>query len=311
MGLLRGYLSALKPLDVEEPIDVYVHRPPAYAIARLCFSTPVTPDQITVSAIVLGVLGGAALAFPFPAHLQVGALCVFLSAVLDCADGMLARMRGTSSAFGRMLDGVADLVTITAVVAGSLVVLVSRHAAPWWHAAAAVAAAAATVVTSAHHTAGYDHYKNVYLRLTAPGSGEGDDLEQARARHEEARRRPLGLARRAIWAVYLGYLRRQRAWIARFDPHTAPDVGRLPPWDPGRAAIYRAHAGPAMRVWRGLFGTGSLMFGLAVCSAVGLPELLVVLRLVLLNGILHLHLKPAQRRASRRAFAEMGLAPAG
>jgi len=308
MGLLRDYLSALKPLEVEEPIDVYVHRPPAYVIARLCFSTPVTPDQLTIAAIVLGVSGGAALAWPFAGHLQVGALCVFLSAVLDCSDGMLARMRGTSSPFGRMLDGVADLITVAAVVAGSVVVLVSRYADPWWHAALAVVAAAATVTTSAHHTAGYDHYKNVYLRLTSPGLRDADDLAEALARYEEARREPLGLGRRAIWAVYLGYLRQQRAWIARYDPHTAPDIGRLPPQDPARAAIYRAHAGAAMRVWRSLFGMGSLMFGLTVCSAVGRPDLLLVFRLLLLNGVLYLYLKPAQRRASLRAFAEMGLA---
>ena len=35
MGLLQRYLASLKPLEVEEPIDVYVHRPVAYGVARL------------------------------------------------------------------------------------------------------------------------------------------------------------------------------------------------------------------------------------------------------------------------------------
>ena len=30
MRLLDGYLKSLKPLDIEEPIDVWVHRPLAY-----------------------------------------------------------------------------------------------------------------------------------------------------------------------------------------------------------------------------------------------------------------------------------------
>jgi hypothetical protein len=64
-----------------------------------------------------------------------------------------------------------------------------------------------------------------------------------------------------------------------------------------------------MRLWRSLFGTGSLMFGLTVFSAIGRPDLLLVLRLVVLNGILHFYLKPAQRRASQGAFQEMGRAP--
>lgn len=302
MGLLQRYLAALKPLEVEEPIDVYVHRPLAYGIARLSLPTRITPDQITFAAMAVGVAGGALIAWPFPGHLQAGALCVFLSAVLDCADGMLARLRGTSSAHGRMLDGVADLVTITAVVAGDLTVLLSRYAAPPWQAAVAMLAAAAAIVTSAHHTAAYDHYKSAWLRLTTPGSTEGDDLEQARARYEAARARGMSLLLRAAWAVYLGYLERQRAWIARFDPWTAADVGRLPPYDPARAAAYRAHGAGPMRVWRGLFGVGSLMFGLAAATAVGRPDLLLALRLVVLNGVLYLYLRPAQRRASRLAL---------
>jgi hypothetical protein len=307
--LPRAYLSALKPIEVEEPIDVYVHRPLGYGIARLCFPTRITPNQLTAGAIACGVAAGIVLAVPFPGHLPIGALCVLLATIFDCADGMLARMRRSSSLLGRMLDGVADSVTVAAVVAGSLVVLASLYAPPWWQAAAAIAVAAAAIVTSAHHTAGYDHYKNVYLRLTQPEAGEGEDLAQALERHEAEKRRRPGPIGRAAWAVYLGYLRRQRAWIARFDPHTAPDVGQLPPFDARRAAIYRAHAGGAMRLWRGLFGTGSLMFGLTVFSAIGRPDLLLLLRLVVLNGILHLYLKPAQRRASRAAFEEMGLAP--
>src|SRR5689334_20754172 len=112
MGFWSGYRASLKPLEVEEPIDVYVHRPLAYLLARACFRLPVSPDAITALSIVAGVASAVVLVCSFPHHLQVGGALLFASAVLDCADGQLARMRKTSSVFGRMLDGVADSITV-------------------------------------------------------------------------------------------------------------------------------------------------------------------------------------------------------
>ncbi|HEX7450981.1 MAG TPA: hypothetical protein VF294_01775, partial [Polyangiaceae bacterium] len=34
-----AYFRSLKPLEVEEPIDVWVHRPPAYVLARILMPT--------------------------------------------------------------------------------------------------------------------------------------------------------------------------------------------------------------------------------------------------------------------------------
>jgi phosphatidylglycerophosphate synthase len=309
MGFWSGYRSALKPLDIEEPIDVYVHRPFGYVIAKLLFGTPITPNQLTVTAILLGVGGGALLAIELPYHLQIGALCLFLSTAFDCADGMLARMRKASSVIGRMLDGMADLITIAAAVLGSLGVLIALYWPPLWQIAVVLALAVVTVATSAFHTAGYDHYKSVYMRLTIPGSGEGDDIGQASKRYEEIRRQPMSLTSRCIWTVYLYYMKAQGDWLARFDPFTTPHLAALPPHDPQRAAIYRRHARPAMRIWRTFFGVGSLMIGFTVFSAIGRPDIFLLWRLVVLNSIFHLYLKPLQRRASQRAFAEMGLTP--
>ncbi|AKT35909.1 CDP-alcohol phosphatidyltransferase family protein [Chondromyces crocatus] len=303
MGLLQGYLSALKPLDVEEPIDVYVHRPPAYLLARLLLPTPVTPDQVTIASMGVGVLGGVLIAWPFPGHLTLAALCIFASTVLDCADGMLARLRRSSSALGRMLDGIADLVTISAVVAGHVVLVVSQRARAPWEMALVLVAMGATVFTSARHTAGYDHYKNVWLRLTTPRAGEAEDLPRARARFEAERARGLGLVGYVAWRIYLGYLSGQRAWVKRFDPFTVQDLAEVPAGEPACAARYRHHGARAMKHWRSVFGVGSLMAGLTVATALGWPELLVGFRLVVLNGVLYLILQPIQRQASREAFA--------
>src|SRR5262245_8819901 len=123
MGFWSGYRSSLKPLEVEEPIDVYVHRPLAYVVARALYRLPISPDAITLVSILFGIASGASLVMSFPWHLQIGGLLLFGSAVLDCADGQLARMRGTSSVFGRMLDGVADLFTVGAAAPATVWVI--------------------------------------------------------------------------------------------------------------------------------------------------------------------------------------------
>ncbi|MGE0328611.1 MAG: CDP-alcohol phosphatidyltransferase family protein, partial [Polyangiaceae bacterium] len=134
MGFWAGYWSSLKSRDIEEPIDVWVHRPLAYLIARAAFPTPISPNFITLVSILFGIATGVCFLWPFPYHVQLGGVFLFWSAVWDCADGQLARMRGTASPFGRMLDGVADLVVSICGMGGAVVVLLQSYHDPWWQA---------------------------------------------------------------------------------------------------------------------------------------------------------------------------------
>jgi len=95
--------------------------------------------------------------------------------------------------------------------------------------------------------------------------------------------------------------------VLRFDPFTSARITAFPPFDPARGAIYRECAGKAMRLWRSIFGFGSMVFGLALFNALGHPEYYLLLRLVGLNLFFYAYLRPAQRRASRMAFERMGL----
>ena len=111
-----GYWQSLKSLDVEEPIDVYVHRPLAYLLARALLPTPVSPNLVTIASMLIGVSGAYLMVADVPYHWQWAALCTFTGTVFDCADGQLARMRKTSSVIGRMLDGTADVIVTAAIL---------------------------------------------------------------------------------------------------------------------------------------------------------------------------------------------------
>ena len=307
MAFWSGYWKSLKPLPVEEPIDVWLHRPLGYVLARVCLLTPISPNAITVGSMLLGVACGVSFAAHFPWHLQVGGLCLVLSAVFDCADGQLARLRGTSSPFGRMLDGTADLIVVVAFVAGTFWVLLERHWEPAWLRYPLIAALVVTAVTSSFHTTMFDHFKNVFLCMTVPGHADAEDFETAAARHRERTARDLTVAARFSWPIYLFYVKSQQDYMRRFDPYTAPRLSALPPFDEERARIYRKHAQCVLGVWRRWMGPGSLAFAAAVVAAFDVMEWYLLFRLVGLNALFYGYVRGAQRRASREAFREMNV----
>jgi uncharacterized membrane protein YphA (DoxX/SURF4 family) len=304
LALLTGYLNSLKPLDVEEPIDVWVHRPLAYLLAWALYPTPVSPNFVTCCSILLGTAAGAWMLLRPPNELYIAGLLIFLSAVFDCADGQLARMRKSSSPFGRMLDGIADLVVSIAVVLGSAWIIWGKFTPPAWPGLLALALVGAVTVTSSFHTTAFEHYKNVFVRLTHPTYKDGEDRETALARYHADLAR-YGTVERVVWRLYLYFSQRQFAFLARFDPYTDLEYSKYPARSEITAAIYTEHAGKLMRMWRTWFGFGSLVFGLALFIGLGVPEYYLLFRLIALNGLFYGYMRPAQQAASRRAFAQL------
>ena len=89
--------------------NTWVCRPPAAALVHLLSGTRVTPNQVTLSAFVVA-LAAAALIVLLPGYFGLLAAVVLfeLSYVLDCVDGMLARLRNVQSTPGHLLDFLMD-----------------------------------------------------------------------------------------------------------------------------------------------------------------------------------------------------------
>lgn len=297
--MFDGYKATLKPLSVEEPIDVVWHRLAGYVIARAAEPTPISADALTVAAIAVGVIAGGLIAVPFGGHLLAAAAFLELSAAFDCADGQLARMRKRSSAFGRMLDGVSDSIVMAATFLGTLVYF-TRGDAPMWMIALALFAAP----TCSFHFGWYDHYKNVYLRMTEPTFREGEDPEVARARRDGALARS-GLLIRFVWWVYLVYVDGQ-AWLLRWsDPHSAVRLDALGGYHDERARLWERHALGPMRVWRSLYGLGTHIFLFSLACVLDRIDVYLVFRVGVLNVFAFVVLLPWQGRRSKAAFQEM------
>ena len=80
--------------------------------------TGITPNQVTFATLPVFLAGAAVLALlPSWGALIAGAAIIELSYVLDCADGQLARLKGTSSPVGAHLDFLMDELKAFALVA--------------------------------------------------------------------------------------------------------------------------------------------------------------------------------------------------
>ena len=87
----------------------WVARPPAALVVYVLRGTPITPNQVTFLSAVIAAGACAMLALWLGwAGAIAGALVFELSFVLDCADGMLARLRKWASPLGHLLDFLMD-----------------------------------------------------------------------------------------------------------------------------------------------------------------------------------------------------------
>lgn len=141
-------MPELQPVDdIEELADFYVHRPLARLIGGMLLPTPITPDQITTCSGVLGVFAGVVLwmGAERPPLRIAAAVLLFLSVVLDCTDGFVARARRQISRTGVVLDGVADSAVGLTVLLAATCLAWRQHPTPltWVLGIVAIASTAA------------------------------------------------------------------------------------------------------------------------------------------------------------------------
>ncbi|NOY92391.1 MAG: CDP-alcohol phosphatidyltransferase family protein [Deltaproteobacteria bacterium] len=130
MPPLPPFSSLLKSRDVEDPINIYVHRPLAYAFVAAIYRTPMTPNMVTFLSICVGFVSGAMFLKGTPTAMVVAGICLWTSAILDGADGFLARAKNLSSPFGRALDGSADMIVAIVTVIPAVIHLWLKHHDP-------------------------------------------------------------------------------------------------------------------------------------------------------------------------------------
>jgi phosphatidylglycerophosphate synthase len=205
------YSLSLKDPCAEEIIDLAVFRPLGFLCVKMFLPFPVTPNQVSIMAMIFGIAAGFFLARGSQFAFLMGGMLYGLSNILDCCDGMLARIKKNGTATGRIVDGVVDYITGGAVLIGlgagltKAVHLGTLHL-PWNAWFLVVLAAASTAV----HAVLSDYYRNTFLdqRRTHSGGVESE-LEKYGAEHSRLiTEKGHTMDKVLIW-LYLKYLRLQ------------------------------------------------------------------------------------------------------
>lgn len=100
----------------------YVCRPIAAVLVHALSGTRITPNQVTLASLVVAVVS-AVLMISLPGYAGlVAAVVVYeFSYVLDCVDGMLARLRGVQSVPGHLFDFLMDEIKAFLILGASSV----------------------------------------------------------------------------------------------------------------------------------------------------------------------------------------------
>jgi phosphatidylglycerophosphate synthase len=95
-------------------VDRFCNRPLGRPLSKLLVHTPISPNQVSVVSILIGL---ASAWFFARGNFLAGALVFQLSAIIDCVDGDLARASFQQSRLGKWLDFGGDQVVHFSVFA--------------------------------------------------------------------------------------------------------------------------------------------------------------------------------------------------
>lgn len=110
------YRSVLKETD--GVISRYLNRKISGFMTRWLLKTPFTANQITWSALVIGLLSGYLVAQGTALYVALGGILFQFASIYDGCDGEMAKLKFSSSKFGEWLDTVCDNITYLAFFIG-------------------------------------------------------------------------------------------------------------------------------------------------------------------------------------------------
>lgn len=302
---LPPFETVLKSREVEDPVNLWVHRPLAYAFVALIYRTSITPNQITFMALTVGVVAGVLFLVGTKTAMLVGGICLWSSAILDGADGILARAKRMFSDVGRAIDGVADAVVgVLTVLPAFYHLWITQHSPlQLWMMPFAIG-------TTLFHVYMFDFYKEAFLQHTKPSwDGQPETLSIIQARIERLR------AERAPWyaqlttKMYLGLVQNQIKTVTLLNPSALRHHLQFPV-NEDSVRIYRKHNRGPMQLWA-LVSTAPHSYLMSICAMFDRLDVYLWLRVFGANGVFILAClwQRAATRRTAREWAEHGVAP--
>ncbi len=99
-------------------IDKYIIRKISGFISGFLVKTPITPNQVTILSLVIGIVAAAFFSQGAHTYTAIAGVLYFISTVFDQCDGEVARFKHMESGFGRIFDIIVDSIVNAAIVIG-------------------------------------------------------------------------------------------------------------------------------------------------------------------------------------------------
>jgi phosphatidylglycerophosphate synthase len=201
--VLSEYQLCLKPIYIEDGLDLMIYRPIAFILIKIISVFPVNPNQITLLGVVTGILSAYFFSLGTRRAFTYAGILYFAMIVLDNSDGMLARSLGKGTAIGRLVDGFSDYFTTIIVFVG-LGIGLSKSSlylpiSPWLLLILAAVSTGFQLIT-------VDFYKNNFM---ARALGKGRSIHEEISEFEKESHRLKGtkghFIEEALIRIYLGY----------------------------------------------------------------------------------------------------------
>jgi len=130
----RKLMSAW-PKSTDGVVSRWINRPISLRVTRLLAPTGVTPNQVSVVTLVLGLAASWFAAQGGYGWFLAAAVAFQVASILDGTDGELATLTFRQSPFGAWMDTICDNVSYVAFIAGVMVGAYRTglpHAYLWW-----------------------------------------------------------------------------------------------------------------------------------------------------------------------------------
>ena len=97
------------------PIFEFIYRKVSFFITPFFIQIGISPNLISGLGLTIGLISSALIFSSTEANIRLGVIFFFIAAVVDYADGNVARMVNRSSFYGRFIDGFIDIVILCAI----------------------------------------------------------------------------------------------------------------------------------------------------------------------------------------------------
>jgi phosphatidylglycerophosphate synthase len=251
----------------DELINIYLLRPIAALIVWLLYPTSITPNQVTLFAIVLGGTSAYCYLMNTPVMIALAGALILAKDIFDDADGQLARAKEMYSRRGRFLDSIGDFA-VDAVVFGAITYVVYLESGSMIAVLLGILSLAGITLRVSYHV----FYQVSFLHLE--GSYKLNRIAEE-ITEEDRRGDPVALQLQRIFVLIYGWQDRLMYRLDRWCMGGDLREELLVVWYSDRFALRLS----------GLMGFGTELALLAVCSWLNRLQSYLYLNVFLMNGI--------------------------